>query len=537
MDNCRLLDFTFSACNMKSTPDYDWTNLHQNVAFQVEQYYELWNRSENGDKPSTFLEAWAYGIAQFKSVLKEAEKNNKKVRVIGGGWSLSDIQRTTDYFINANPLNLIQVGLKAEHVQAGIEGDLYCLSQCGASVMEINEQLRLHHRALSTSGASDGQSIVGAISTGTHGSAFGFGAMCDFVEGLHIIVSDALHYWVEGTRPVVTDAFVEMYMPGSVRINDDSVLNAAIVSFGSFGAIHAILLKVEPIYELEQYRDYFNWDLVKQSLNGPSHMDSFGFPVIDPFHFSIIVNPYKRDTTVVTSIKKNAFTEGNQPPVNNPGFGPSDEVLHLIGELGDLSSCVIPQIMEAVDKLIKQEFKKIGGDKSLPGWVFAGGTASGNGKAYSVELGVDASQVAAAADVIFGVCQKTPFPGLIAFRYVKKTKTTLGFTKYPVTCAIEFPATFCKATRDFYEAMYESLDQAGIEYTFHWGQCNNLNAANVRAKYGDAAVESWINARHTILTSPQHQSMFSNDFLQRLQLDSLSVPPADPILAKDDKKP
>jgi FAD binding domain len=509
---------------MPVTNQHPWVNLHQNINFTVERFYELWNRRPDGKLPSTFLERWGCGIANIQAVLREAKINNKHVRAVGGGWSLSDIQQTTDYLINTNPLNLIQVGLKPASVQSGVDGSTYCLSQCGAWVMEVNEQLRLKKMALSTSGASDGQSIVGAVMTGTHGSAFKFGAMPDYVEALHIIVSETQHYWIEGSLRIVTDAFISMYVPGATRINSDDILRSAIVSFGGFGIVHAILLKVEPLYVLTQYQKYYDWTQVQSCITDPTNIASLGLPITDPYHLSVLVNPYKLSQVVVTAMQKSVLT-GVQPPSNNGGYGPSNDVLHIIGAIGDMIPSSIPSILKAIDKLLKKQYPEYSGVKNLPGWTFGNGTTAGSGKGLSVELGVKASDALAAANVIFKVCQTTPFPGLVAFRYVKQTKATLGFTKYPITCAIELPATFAKETNKFYTALYAALDTAGIAYTFHWGQCNNLNSTNVRAKYGTAAIQKWLDARYTLLQTSDQQAMFANDFMRRLNLDILGTAP------------
>ncbi len=84
-------------------------------------------------------------------------------------------------------------------------------------------------------------------------------------------------------------------------------------------------------------------------------------------------------------------------------------------------------------------------------------------------------------------------------------------------------------TERFYAQVYMLLDAAGIEYTFHWGQCNNLTAAKVRAKYGNTAVDNWLKARYTLLPMHKQQHMFSNDFMKTIGLDVLSS--AEPYIA------
>jgi hypothetical protein len=51
------------------------------------------------------------------------------------------------------------------------------------SILQINEKLEAAGRSLKASGASNGQSIAGCISTGTHGAAFQVGAVHEAIVG------------------------------------------------------------------------------------------------------------------------------------------------------------------------------------------------------------------------------------------------------------------------------------------------------------------------------------------------------------------
>ena len=53
--------------------------------------------------------------------------------------------------------------------------------QCGVGVAQLSGLLRHDGLSLKTSGANNGQTLAGAISTGTHGAALDVGAMQDAV--------------------------------------------------------------------------------------------------------------------------------------------------------------------------------------------------------------------------------------------------------------------------------------------------------------------------------------------------------------------
>ena len=117
--------------------------------------------------------------------------------------------------------------------------------QCGIGVAQLSALLRHDGLSLKTSGANNGQTLAGAISTGTHGAALDVGAMQDAVCGLHLIPDARRSLWLErASHPVVTPAFATAL--GAELRRDDALFEAALVSFGSFGIIHGLLIEAEP---------------------------------------------------------------------------------------------------------------------------------------------------------------------------------------------------------------------------------------------------------------------------------------------------
>jgi FAD binding domain len=190
------------------TPNQVWTNKHRNVSTHVDRLYEAWNRWSDRSRPDR--DVWQPGLRALQQIVRTAEATGNRVRGLGGGWSLSEAAVTPDFLVDTKQLNNLVIGLSPAFLDASFQGDPRHLvfAQCGVSVMELNTALAARALALSTSGASNGQTICGAISTGTHGSAHAFGAMQDCVVGLHIVAEGGRHYWVErAAQPVVGPAF------------------------------------------------------------------------------------------------------------------------------------------------------------------------------------------------------------------------------------------------------------------------------------------------------------------------------------------
>ena len=496
--------------------DHTWTNKHQNLTQQIDLYYDVWN------PPPPVTDGWAdmkLTVAKLQSLIAQATLDNTRLRAYGGTWSLSRAAVTDGRLINTKPLNWwfpLAPSLVSPSYR-GTPADLV-FAQCGINIGDLNNHLckRSRKSALKTSGASNGQTIVGAVSTGTHGAAFEVGAMQDFVVGMHIIVSPDKHIWLErSTYPVVSGALVNKL--GAELVQDDALFNAAVVSFGSFGIIHALVLETEPLYLLEAYRVRMPLDdALRQTM---TTLDFAGLslpcPGEKPFHFEVVFNPHDvANGAYVTVMYKRPYREDyiHLPPAQG-GLAPGDDLLGVIGSVGDAAPDAIPPL---VNGFIGQTYKDYPKQEGTHGEIFSWNTT--HGKAMSAEIGVPLELVSDALDTLFDAHNAAgPFGGLFAFRFVKQSCALLAFTKFPPTCTIELPCTFGNRSEQFFQRVWLELDNAGIPYTLHWGQQNNLTAARVRKMYGATKVDQWIQSRNTLLT-PQMREVFSSPFLKECGL-------------------
>ncbi|MBT1689635.1 FAD-binding protein, partial [Dawidia soli] len=161
-----------------------WENRHLTFTEEIDNLYDMWNSA--GDD---VLACYTKTSEAIQAQLGEAIDQGKTLRALGGGWTWTRIATChKGRMYNTKGLNLrfSLASSMVDETYGGTHRDLLFV-QCGVSVHELNLYLKNKGRALKTSGASNGQTIVGAMSTGTHGSAFGFGAVQDFVVGLHII--------------------------------------------------------------------------------------------------------------------------------------------------------------------------------------------------------------------------------------------------------------------------------------------------------------------------------------------------------------
>ncbi len=137
--------------------------------------------------------------------------------------------------------------------------------------------------AFPTLGGAGGQTVFGALTTGTHGGDFRKPPLADVVLALHLVVDGGRHYWIE--REVVSPFGVPLTIDGPLRnlygqpkfwgrigpnnfniIRDDSVFNSALISVGRFGIVYSIVIGAVRQYSLHQQRRLTTWSDIKSQV-------------------------------------------------------------------------------------------------------------------------------------------------------------------------------------------------------------------------------------------------------------------------------
>ncbi|QHV99613.1 FAD-binding protein [Spirosoma endbachense] len=514
---------------------------------------ELTNRHENFTQPLTPDTSFKLTIpsglpdskseyrqttANFQWLIKHAIENNIRLRAIGKNWSFAKVGVTNGGMIDTDALMqtfaIRNASVAPAYLTAGKSADNLFFTECGTTIHILEQLLEARNKSIRASGASNGQTVAGATSTGTHGAAFDFGAVHDTIVGLHIVCGPDKHIWLErASYPVAGQPFIDLLDVTEV-IRDDDLFNAAVVSFGSFGFIHGIMLEIEALFWLKSYsaKSVPYTSALKKAMtdcdfSGITSVLNLPLPTPDakPYHFQLIVNPHQFDLTgtdpsrgpfVRVLYKHHTKPAGATPPPLKPGFTYGDDTMGLIQTLLDkltprklvptLVNTLYPQALEDTD-----------------GWIGTMSDFFGNtnirGKASSAAIGVDAKDSPRVLEEVVALNAESAFPGIMGLRWVKKTPATLGFTRFPITCVLELDGIESELTRQFLERTWNRLDALGIPYTQHWGKVNfNLDGSRIRRQYGDSAVDAWLTARNQLLDSPT-RAVFTNDFMEKCGLD------------------
>src|SRR3954447_1178231 len=137
--------------------------------------------------------------------------------------------------------------------------------------------------AFRTLGGAGGQTVFGALTTGTHGGDFRDPPIADSVLAIHLVTDGGRHYWIERrqrgrTAPMTDDAKLRALYgdaiyggPGNFDIRRDSNLfNAVLMSAGRFGVVYSIVIGAVRQHSLHEERGLRTWQDVKSLIADPA---------------------------------------------------------------------------------------------------------------------------------------------------------------------------------------------------------------------------------------------------------------------------
>ncbi len=505
-----------STPNWVLDPRTTWSNTHENFTVRnLDGVYLLANAPATN--PFTAYKDTADAI---QKLIRQA-RGIRELRPVGAGWSLSPMVATGGRLLNNKNLKLhirFRDQRQFDPAFVGQPNRIHCC-QAGMTIKAVSRVLERENLSLPTSGASNGQTIAGALSTGTHGAAIGFGSIPEFVVGLHLATGKAQTIWLEReSRPVLSEAMVGMF--GAQLIRSDELFNAALVGLGGFGMLLSVTIEAVPRYLLEVHTK-------KLKLNAALKraMDAADFTALPmghagqrPYSVDLLVNPHRPDSAYVTLMYKRRYrNDYPRHDFNNPDSALGDDALNVMGDIMDaipvVGTVALPGI---ITSQLDERYEEVAGAKGLHSEVFTSTKIRGN--VSSMGIAVSAENASRALQLVLDTHDAAgPFAGALGVRFVKGTDATLGFTRFPRTCVIEADGVQNDLSRQFNRALWRAFDQSDIEHTLHWGKLNNLTRRRVRSMYGDDRVDRWLNARNKLL-APAARPVFASDFLRKAGL-------------------
>ncbi|MBQ4819266.1 FAD-binding protein [Aquimarina sp. MMG016] len=513
----------------------EWDTLHRNGPFRLKmlQITELEGKT---NMPSS-IDRYNDAAKEIQRLIKEAQDHNHGFRAYGSRWSMSNIAHHSDRMHFNSYMNIDLPILSDEvHSDSSYDPSNLFFFQCGNTIKEISQALGAHGKSLKTTGASNGQTIAGCISTGVHGSALDVGSVQDYVVGLNLIIGpndDDIVYIERETKPALTDAYA--YKIKARVIRDDDTFNAALVSLGSFGFIHGVVIEAEDRFLLKRYVRKIDKNIALKMADTmdfensgfiiPEETDAHGKPN-RPYHYKVFINQYVDDPEyVVEAMYKKAYATPYPDPFTTIEKSVYRDLIYLLINISQKFPKAIPWFIKRLEKTILPEVN----EETLGTLYETFWDAPYQGPAFACSFGVDHKDSSKVLKILTDLTiNEGPIPGIFAMRFVKQSEATMAFTKFPISCVIEIDGVLWEKSRklmslkEFSRRMIQVLQQHNIEFTMHWGKNADWGFPGlVNYMFSDKA-DAWKAQRNKLL-SPEMQKLFSNDFLKTIGLADMDT--------------
>ncbi len=496
-------------------------------------------------------------LADIVAIVREAEAANKRVHAFGSKWSFSDCAIAKDYVIDTKQLNRELQTVKHALRPGQQSSHLYHV-EAGITIRSLYDNLDRLGLALETMGGASGQTLAGAVSTGTHGGDKFMAPLADSVLAIHLVGAGGTQYWIEPSPGITDPARLKTEVAPDVDpqniIYDDATFEACLVSLGCMGIIYAVVLRVREPYDLVEKTVETTWQAFKESAS--AHLRD-----PDNRFLQVILNPYKDDNNdnfcLLATRHEADFTGAKERP---------DSTLSLLGAVGSMLADVVVRKPGTLFELYHNGvFDGVFGDASneqkvakiidgiltyapdqrdvlvehydniqrtqWPAGSFRGSSFSvmdlGYGRdvpssqpGYSIELhfqAMDASGRLGFVEFVDSViatvnaATETLFSGYVSVRFTGSTRASLGMQQWDPTCTVEISVLQgVQGLRELLAKLYRiGLDLGGLP---HWGQLLDLGVQGHGRLYKQYAVWRQVYAK---MSDDFTARTFENDLSSR----------------------
>lgn len=296
-----------------------WANQLANQTAQPLQITRATSLMDGGDATS------------LVALLSAASSAGNLARAIGSGHSYSDVATTPDCMIDTHGLN--RIGCPDQPIAGQLDASMLmdgalplALSpvafpsydparnlalvemEGGITLRTLNPLLDARNVGLKNMGGYDGQTMVGAISTSTHGSGIGLQPFPDMVRSLVLATTGTYAGTTVGGEQGSGSADVRLYRiepsagitdpdryqdPHIALVQDDDCFQSVVCGMGCFGVIYSVVLEVMQRYWLKETRSILTLgQLMTQLAPDPQNPGAVPDLLADHRHVEALIQPY-----------------------------------------------------------------------------------------------------------------------------------------------------------------------------------------------------------------------------------------------------
>lgn len=244
------------------------------------------------------------------SAVEFAARSGRRIRAVGSGHSFSSCAkpRSGQSFLNLSGLSgpFSEVEWVKSDPPGLAAGERLIRVKAGTRLKTFNRVILAGRRpalAIINMGTFDGQTLAGAVSTGTHGTGTRLGSLADLVVSMDVVTltrdGDGQPR-VQMIRVEPADGITDLAAfrrdraeHGMTLYQDDDIFYSMVVSYGCMGVAFSYTLKVRPAYWLRVEDDTTQWRRLRDDLKATRTVPGVGaVPAAadEDRHFSFLLN-------------------------------------------------------------------------------------------------------------------------------------------------------------------------------------------------------------------------------------------------------
>jgi D-arabinono-1,4-lactone oxidase len=228
--------------------------------------------------------------AELVAAVTRSAQARRSLRALGSNWSLSEAGVADDvvctdklefhlsqpYAPGSRPLTASQLrgGVNdfLKKVCAGDEralGRYFVHVEAGIKIRKLLLDLKGCGLALPTMGAGGGQSLAGALATGTHGADFQVPPLVEWIRAIHLVGPGGQEWWITPEVSLfATERVLNLqdWCDDARIVANDHAFDAVRVGVGRMGVIYSMILEVVPAYSLIEVNFEDEWGKIREQL-------------------------------------------------------------------------------------------------------------------------------------------------------------------------------------------------------------------------------------------------------------------------------
>lgn len=235
--------------------------------------------------------------AELVAAVISSAEGGRSLRAIGANWSPSEAAIAEDIVVTgtlddsaaglqrhlSQPFAVGSSPLDQRRLRNG--GGDFLAAVCsgdprasGRHFIHVEAGIRLRHLladlkacglALPTMGDGAGQSLAGALSTGTHGADFQVLPLVDWVHAVHLVGAGGQESWITQEGSIFADERVlriQDWCEDARIVAHDDAFDAVRIGVGRMGIVYSMVLEVVPEYSLIEVNLEHRWSEIRRQL-------------------------------------------------------------------------------------------------------------------------------------------------------------------------------------------------------------------------------------------------------------------------------